>query len=164
MNAIVFLWKLVNGKNRTPLNDIVSSLGVTSLISSNFLSLAMLGPLIAMRLQFFGETFFWSLSAFQFSQWAQEPPHRPNEISLHSSFEKWESIKNSIHHLFKWLNKLNATLKTNHFNEFKIWRSHTITLFSATLKMNVNEWSHFKLYDYLFHSIWNFYWFNFPLK
>lgn len=79
-------------------------------------------------------------------------PSQTKQISLHSSFEKWESIKNSIHHLFKWLNKLNATLKTNHFNEFEIWRSHTTTLLNATLKMNVNEWSHFKLYDYLFHS------------
>lgn len=73
MNAIVFLWKLVNGKNRTPLNDIVSSLGVTSLISSNFLSLAMLGPFIAMWLQFFGETFFCRCLLFNLANELKNP-------------------------------------------------------------------------------------------
>lgn len=104
-----------------------------------------------MWLQFFGKTFF-VVVCFPVYPMSSRTPSQTEQISLHSSFEKWESIKNSIHHLFKWLNKLNATLKTNRFNEFEFWRSHATTLFNATLKMNVNEWSHFKLYDYLFHS------------
>lgn len=102
-------WYMVKtALHRTPLNDIVSSLGVTSLISSNFSIISHAWTVYWLRCgHSFSERLFLSLSAFQFSQWAQEPPHRPNKFHfiLHSKNGNRLKIQFTIC-LNDWINSM----------------------------------------------------------